>query len=249
MPSPAPTAPPSTVREDLQARIRQMQRTTLDERALPTLSALDTLLPGGLRQGTAYSVAGSTTLAMALLAGPSAQGAWCGVLGMPDFGIEAASWLGIDLGRLVLVPDPGTRWMSVAAAMTDVLGVVIARSPARIAAADVSHLSARLRQRGATLIVMGGWPGAEAILTVVGSSWNGLGTGHGYLSSRQLIVEVSGRNGLDRPRQARLSFPQTGLSFPQTGLAFPQTGLAASVEGLTPNDQYSADQIRSGIAG
>ena len=53
MPSPAPTAPPSTVREDLQARIRQMQRTTLDERALPSLSALDTLLPGGLRQGPA----------------------------------------------------------------------------------------------------------------------------------------------------------------------------------------------------
>src|SRR5690554_4060416 len=132
MPALASTAP-SSLREDLQARIRNMQATRLDERSLPTLPALQALLPGGLRQGTAYSVTGSTTLAMALLAGPSAQGAWCGVLGMPDFGIEAASRLGIDLARLVLVPTPGNQWLTVAAAMTDVLSVVVARSPSRIA--------------------------------------------------------------------------------------------------------------------
>jgi hypothetical protein len=144
---------------------------------------------------------------MALLAGPSGQGAWCGVLGMPDFGIEAASRLGIDLERLVLVPAPGTQWLTVAAAMTDVLDVVIARSPARLAPAETSRLAARLRQRGSTLVVLGDWPGADAALTVVGSSWRGLGSGYGYLTTRRLEVEVTGRNGMHQVRRNRLMFP------------------------------------------
>ena len=201
------SAAPSSVREDLQARIQNMQATRLDERSLPTLPALRALLPGGLRQGAAYSVTGSTTLAMALLAGPSAQGAWCGVLGMPDFGTEAASRLGIDLGRLVLVPTPAGQWLTVAAAMTDVLSVVIARAPARVAPAETSRLGARLRQRGSTLVVLGDWPGADATLTVVGNSWRGLGEGYGYLSTRQLEVEVSGRNGMHQARRRWLAFP------------------------------------------
>jgi hypothetical protein len=201
------TASPTPLREELQARIRSMQATRLDERALPTLPALQQLLPGGLRQGYAYSVTGSTTLALALLAAPSAQGAWCGVLGMPDFGPEAATRLGIDLERLVLVPAPGNQWLTVAAAMTDVLGVVIARAPSRVVPAETSRLGARLRQRGSTLVVLGEWPGADATLTVVGSSWLGLGTGYGYLSTRRLEVEASGRGGMHRPRRARLTFP------------------------------------------
>ena len=209
---------PSSLRDDLQARIQNMQAIRLDERSLPTLPALRGLLPGGLRQGSAYSVSGSTTLAMAMLAGPSGQGAWCGVLGMPDFGIEAASRLGIDLERLVLVPAPGTQWLTVAAAMTDVLDVVIARSPARLAPAETSRLGARLRQRGSTLVVLGDWPGADATLTVVGSSWRGLGAGYGYLSTRQLEVEVSGRNGLHQVRRRQLAFPLeewTASEFPE----------------------------------
>src|SRR4051794_20810431 len=74
---------------ELQARIRGMQATTLDSPALPTTEAIAAVLPGGaIRQGAAYSVDGSMTLAMAMLAGPSASGAWCGVVGVPDFGAE-----------------------------------------------------------------------------------------------------------------------------------------------------------------
>src|SRR5690554_5466584 len=204
------TATPNPLPEELQARIRSMQATRLDERSLPTLPALQSLLPGGLRQGTAYSVTGSTTLAMTMLVAPSAQGAWCGVLGMPDFGTEAASSLGIDLERLVLVPSPGSQWLTVAAAMTDVLGLVIARPPARITPAEISRLGARLRQRGSTLVVLGEWPGADASLTVVGSSWRGLGTGYGYLSTRRIEVEVSGRNGMHQARRRQLTFPLDG---------------------------------------
>jgi len=194
----APLTDAPSVRDQLQDRIRSMQATRLDERALPMLPAVAGLIPGGLRQGSVYSITGSTTLAMALIAAPSAQGAWCGVLGLPDFGTEAAAHWGIDLDRLVLVADPGRRWMTVAAAMTDVLSVVVAHSPERTSPADASRLAARLRQRGSTLIVLGDWPGADARLRVVGSGWSGLGHGYGHLTHRLLEVQADSRVGVHR---------------------------------------------------
>ncbi len=195
-----PDASAPDVREQLQARIRNMQAVRLDERTLPTLPAVAGLIPGGLRQGSVYSVTGSTTLAMAMLAAPSAQGTWCGVLGLPDFGTEAAASWGIDLERLVLVPNPGRRWMTVLAAMTDVLGVVVAHSPERTSPAEASRLTARLRQRGSTLIVLGEWPGADARLRVVGSDWSGLGNGYGHLTGRRLEVQAESRTGAQHKR-------------------------------------------------
>src|SRR6187402_3567691 len=86
--------------EQLQARIRQMQATKLDTRVIPTHPAIASLLPGGgLKEGAAYSVDNSAALVMAMLAGPSAAGSWCGVVGIPEFGIEAAAEYGIDLER------------------------------------------------------------------------------------------------------------------------------------------------------
>jgi hypothetical protein len=62
---------------ELQSRIRQMQSTKLDSRSIPTHPVIARLLPGGgLQEGSIYSVTGSATLLMALLAGPSAAGSW-----------------------------------------------------------------------------------------------------------------------------------------------------------------------------
>ena len=85
----ADPADKAQVIRDLQARIRGMQRNRLDTRAIPTHPALADLLPGGaLAAGGRYQVAASTTLALALAQGPSAAGAWCAVVGMPDLGVE-----------------------------------------------------------------------------------------------------------------------------------------------------------------
>lgn len=195
-----------TVRE-LQARIRSMQATTLDSRALPTHPVLAALLPGGaLQQGAAYSVERSATLLMALLAGPSAAGSWCGIVGVPEFGIEAASRFGIDLDRLVLVPQPGDQWLAVTAAIADVMGVVVTRPPKRASDSSVARLAARLRQRGSTLIVLGPWPQSEAMLTLSQSDWGGIGEGNGHLAERQVTVTVTNRI-TGRPRSARMWLP------------------------------------------
>jgi hypothetical protein len=204
-PMPLPAARTETVQE-LQARIRAMQATTLGVRTLPTHPALAPLLPGGaLRAGVAYAVPGSLTLAMVALAGPSAAGAWCGVVGVPDFGVEAAAGFGVDLDRLVLVPQPGEHWLAVAAQMADVLPVVLIRPPARAAApSETARLASRLRQRGATLLVLGEWAQAEATLEIGASSWIGLGAGSGYLAGREAVVSVTARN-ISSEHRIRLS--------------------------------------------
>ncbi len=200
---------PDRVRE-LQSRIRQMQAPKLDVRTLPTLSALAELLPGGgLRPGASYSVAGSASLVMALMAGPVQAGSWCGVIGMPDFGVEAASGLGIDLDRVVLVPRPGEHWLAVTGALVDALTVVVVRPQARVADASAAKLAARLRQREGVLIALGSWPQAEARLSVSHTTWGGIGAGHGYLAGRQMTVTVQAASG--RERSGRICMPDSTL--------------------------------------
>lgn len=193
----------------LQSSIRRMQKQGLDERSLPTLPALAALLPGGaLRTGSAYSVGDSHALVMAMLAGPSAAGSWCGVVGLPDFGMEAAGEFGIDPAHLVLVPHPGTQWLTVTAALADVLSVVVTRPPVRVSDTDAARFAARLRQRGSTLVVVGPWPQSDARLTIDASDWSGLGFGHGHLSRHEVTVTVTSAQG--RPRSGRLRLPAAG---------------------------------------
>ncbi|MGX5680497.1 hypothetical protein [Schumannella luteola] len=205
--SSSPPERPSAQVEELRARIRQMQSTTLESRGIPTHPAIAELLPGGeLKQGAAYSVDRSAMLLMTLLAAPSAAGLWCAVIGVPEFGVEAAAQFGIDLERLVLVPHPGDQWLAVTAAVADVMGVVVTRPPARSSDSSVSRLAARLRQNGTTLLVLGPWPQTEAMLSLSETRWHGIGEGHGHLAAREATVTVTSRVSA-RPRSARVWLP------------------------------------------
>ncbi|UOE45098.1 hypothetical protein [Agromyces larvae] len=198
---------------ELQSRIRGMEATRLDTRAVPTHPALAEVLPGGsLREGTVVQVDGSTSLVMALLAGPSQSGRWCAVVGLPDFGVEAAARFGISLDRLVLVPDPGGQWLTVAATLAEVIPIVAVRPSGRVSPAEASRLAARIRQRGSVLVAAGDWPGADTVLEVATSEWAGLEPGHGALREREVEVRVGGRGELARGRRARLRLPERGLA-------------------------------------
>ncbi|MGC4942973.1 hypothetical protein [Kribbella sp. DT2] len=190
-----------------ETRVQQALDTASTERSLPTLPAVSELLSGALRGGAVYSVRGSSALVMAMMAGPSAEGAWCGVVGMPSFGAEAARGLGVDLERLVLVPDPQHDWLSVVAALVDALTVVVVRPPGEVTSGEASRLSARLRTRGAMLIAVGSWPGSEARLEVQANAWSGLGAGEGHLTARQATVAVTGRGAAVRPQRHQLWLP------------------------------------------
>ncbi len=203
--SPSPAVPPGLA--GLPESVRPVS--LAGGRMLPVLPALDGLLPGGgLRRGSTVAVSGSTSLALALLAGPSAAGSWCAVVGMPSLGLVAAAEVGVAIGRLALVAAPGRDWAAVVAALLDALDVVVVRVPDRaVRAADARRLAARARERGAVLVPLGRWEGADVRLSVATSSWEGLDGGAGHLQARLVEVVAEGRGAAARPRRARLWLP------------------------------------------
>ncbi|WP_426624453.1 hypothetical protein ACPPVW_18170 [Leifsonia sp. McL0607] len=200
---------------ELQARIRAMQGSRLEERRLPAQDAIAELLPGGaLMTGAAYTVSGSMTLLQGMLAGVSAAGGWCAVVGMPDFGVEAAAAAGVDLDRLVLVPHPGKQWWPALSTLVEIMTAVAVRPSSRPASGDLARLTGKLRQHESVLLVDGMWPGARASLTGAGGTVAGIGTGHGLLTSRQLAVDVTDRTG--RIHRRHVDVDERGMLAPES---------------------------------
>ena len=87
---------------------------------LPVAPPLAAVLPrGGLARGSVVSVLGqgATSLLFTLLAGPEAP--WSALVGMPGIGLLAAAEFGIDLDRLVVIPEPGPDVLQVLSILVD----------------------------------------------------------------------------------------------------------------------------------
>ena len=175
--------------------------------ALPVLPALAGLLPGGLPRGTVMTAGGPGLLCLALAAGASAAGAWTAVAGMPQLGVAAATDVGLEPSRMLLVPEPGPGWPQVVASLLDGCEVVLVRPPCQPSAQIRRKLAAALRRSGGVLIVAGDWEGAQARLLVMSQEWTGIGAGHGRLRARQVRVVADGRGAAARPRTQWLWLP------------------------------------------
>lgn len=186
------------------------------ERVLPVALPLADLLPGrGLVRGSTVEVVGSaaTSLALALAVEASQCGSWVAAAGLSCLGLAAAERLGLSLERLVAVPELGQQqWPTVVATLVEGFDVVLAGPPGALKLADARRLVARLRERGATLILVG-WPAGrwgerpDLTLQVAEAHWEGIGQGWGHLAARRVVVSVSGRRGADRPVSAELWLP------------------------------------------
>lgn len=212
----------------LRERIRGMERRGLRDdgglatRGIPTHPGIAALLPGGaMRAGAVYTVGPSAALTIAMLGAPSSAGLWTAVVGMPEFGIEAAEESGVRLDRLVLVPHPGEHWLSAIGVLAEVMGVIAVRAPRSASPGALDRLAARLRQYGCTLVVTGasvtgasaagasaaGIAG-DAALTIERSRWRGIGHGHGFLAERELTVRCRVGNGASKTSVLRVPEPE-----------------------------------------
>lgn len=185
------------------------------ERVLPVAVELREALPWpGLRRGAVISAGpgpGGLSLLLAAAARATIEGAWCGVIGVPDLGVLAAAELDVQLGRLVLVPDPGPEPLRVLGQLAEGVEVLLAGGPwlARVTPMQAQRITARLRQRGAVLLVRGPWPGADVTWRTRVVGVDGLGQGHGRIRGRRLMVEAVGRS-LGRARRLELMLPTAG---------------------------------------
>lgn len=175
---------------------------------LPVLPALTGLLPGGgLARGSVLGVDQPGLLCLALVAGASAAGAWCGVAGVPSLGVVAAAGMGAEPSRLMLVPEPGPGWPQVVASMLEACEVVVVRPPAPPSAQARRRLEGLLRRGGGVLIAAGTWDGAPVRLRVTQRSWAGIGDGYGSLRACRAEVVAEGRGAAARPRRQWLWLP------------------------------------------
>lgn len=216
---------------------------------LPVLPALAGLLPGGgLARGSVLGVEQPGLLCLALLAGASAAGSWCGVAGVPSLGVVAAAGMGAEPARLMLVPEPGPGWAQVVASMLEACEVVVVRPPEPPSGQVRRRLEGTLRRGGGVLIAAGAWDGAPVRLRVTQRSWAGIGDGYGSLRGCRAEVVAEGRGAAARPRRQWLWLPGPDgtVTVDETAAARP-AGPAWAAGGVDP--QAATAPMEAALAG
>lgn len=195
-------------RAEAQAGVRQDSWAPREE-SLPIAAQLQGL---GLHlpPGGAIGVGGSTALLLTLLGAAGAGGRWIAVVGMPNLGIRAAADYGVDLSRLVLIPDPGAQAPQVLAAVIDGFDIVVAGEHLRLGAGQRRSLLGRARTQR-TLVVAPLWPEVPVQLRAEASTWEGVERGGGYLREQRLRVRRTGRGGA---REVQVSLAAPGSAPP-----------------------------------
>lgn len=191
--------------------------TAAQERTLPLLPVFAPLVPQcAVQRGSVVGCVGAAavTLALAVAAGPSQQGAWVAVAGMPSLGLAAAVEAGVVLERLVAVTEPVDAdgavrpfddevWGDLLAACIDGFDVVLLGPGAQqVRPATARRLVARLQARGAVAVTVGAPVfGADLRFECTAATWMGLGDGHGVAQARRAQLALSGRRV---PQERRL---------------------------------------------
>ncbi len=205
--APALQTPPAVPAAPALSGVQGVPGSRTDPGALPVLPALAGLLPAGLPRGSVIATGAWGLLCLALAAAAPGAGAWCAIAGLPALGVAAAAGAGLDPDRLLLVPDPGSRWPNVVATLLDGCDLVVLRPPSGPSAALRRKLESVARRYGGVLVIAGDWDGAHRRLTVTSQEWAGIGSGHGRLRARRAQVVVDGRGAAGRPRARWLWLP------------------------------------------
>jgi len=196
------------------------------ERLLPVHQALAPLFglasgdpaPLALTRGHTVACVGSAAMscALAVLVAPTQAGSWAGVVGLPSCGVQAAADLGVSLERTVFVADPtsGSRASSQQADAAAVLSALVDGVDVLLLAHHVVNslspsllrrLQTRMQSRGGILVVVNETNSstsslsADIRLTATTEQWQGVGSGHGHLQRRRVLLQLDGR------RRARTS--------------------------------------------
>ena len=165
-----------------------------------------TACPGGSGSGS-----GDVSLALALVAAASGAGSWCGLIGLTGLGAVAAHDIGIDLGRLALVPRPGAAWAEVTATMIDGVDLVVLCPPSLPAGPWPGGWWPGPGSAGRSWWWCPDGPDGPSAPTCSWGSATSAGRvsarGAGYLRQRRMTVTATGRRSAARPLRRHLWLP------------------------------------------
>ena len=192
----------ATTLGELRQRIRHLEHGRLPAATIPVLPGVDTLFPEkGLTPGAVYSLSPHTSVMWALIAQATQNGHYVATVGRHHLGFHAAIEYGVVLERLIVVPPIGHQWWSAVTALVDVVSIVVFSPNGPLPSPSVRDtLTARARERGCALMAVSSWPGAHGQVVVDDAQWEGLGPGHGVLSSHELTLRYTPRHGASSHR-------------------------------------------------
>jgi len=192
----------ATTLGELRQRIRHLEHGRLPSHTIPVLPGLESLFPdNGLASGAIYRLCPHTSVMWALIAEATKNGHYVATVGRNHLGFHAAIDYGVELERLIVVPPIGHQWWRAVAALVDVVSIVVFSPTGPLPSPGARDtLLARARERGCALLVTSSWPGAHGQFVVEDTQWEGLGRGHGVLSSHELTLRYTPRHGASSQR-------------------------------------------------
>ena len=161
------------------------------DRTFPVVDELSVLFADrGIRRGSTIGVAGNAavSLAVALRVGISRSGGWVVAVGLPSVGSLAASELGAELSRWAFVDRPGNQAGDVVHALVASVDLVLVGPGIKLRADHGRKIVARMRERETSVVAIGSshpfGSRADINLRITRTTWTGIGSGRGRLTSR-----------------------------------------------------------------
>lgn len=158
---------------------------------IETFPVLDGILPGaGLRRRQATAIADCPALVVELVCHLSAHGRYVAIVGWPELSLAQVADTG-NLGRVVIIPDPGPQPWSVTSVLVGGMDVVIHRGPAPSPARPVL---AKLRGGHAALVTVGSrLPGSGLTIDAQVTGYRGIGRGSGRIRGIDIAVSAQSK--------------------------------------------------------
>ncbi len=152
------------------------------------------------------SNSGVTSAVFELLSSGGMQKRWSALVGFENLGFLAAFEKGVDLAKVVSVPDPGRDLAQVVAVLMEAFSVVAIANPGSISSSQARNLISRARSNKSIMAVVqqsfniytarskGLWLGShDYVISSSISGFSGLSKGSGFIKERCLSLSLGSR--------------------------------------------------------
>ncbi|WP_280393558.1 hypothetical protein [Nocardia brasiliensis] len=205
----------------------------IPKRRLPTIAALEELLPAGLARGAVANYTGVMSPLLGMVAAASAAGLPTAMVNLPASpllaaGLLAAIEMGGDRDHIFLVDAPQVHVVETLHILADGFALVVADiGAAALPPSSAKVLVKRAHTRECTLVLANGrtrCPGADLRIDTELSLAEGLGRGRGYLRVQGYTVEVTPKGG-QRRRGVIRKAPRAGCAGVEWTTVVPEAGV------------------------